>query len=154
MTGIFGGMNAMEAAMPTFALAMMVAIIEILFITLAGSMSGPIRVLSLEILPVMRVVLIPRMPLRRVPVCRPDNTGGRIGVIRGPAILSAVKIMQDAIQEPITLVKDPGRIRPHPRRGVNILGRGRVARAIGLSRGRHGAQRPPGQKNCQCHDET
>ena len=94
MTSIFGRTNAMEASMPTFPLAMVVAIIEILVITLAGFVPGPIGILSLEILPVNRVALIPRMPLRRIPVVRPDNIGGRISVIRGPAILIAEKIMQ------------------------------------------------------------
>ena len=97
MTNIFGRTNPMEALMPTFPLAMMVAIIEILVITLAGFVSGPMGILPLEILPVNRVALIPRMPLRRIPVVRPDNIGGRIGVIRGPAILSAEKIMQYSI---------------------------------------------------------
>jgi len=97
MPSIFGRTNAMEALMPTFALAMMVAIIKILVITLAGFVSGPIGILSLEILPVVRVSLIPRTPLRRIPVVRPDNIGGRIGVIRGPAILSAEEIMQYSI---------------------------------------------------------
>ena len=77
----------MESALPTFPLATMVLIIEILVITLADAMSVPIGVLLFKSLPVMRVALIPRIPLRRIPDLGPDNVGGRIGVIRRPAIL-------------------------------------------------------------------
>ena len=137
MPSRFGRMNAMEASMPTFPLAMMVAVIKFLIITLAGFVSGPIGILSPETLPVMRVALIPGLPLRRIPVVRPDNIGGRIGVIRSPAILIAEKIIQYAIQKPITLVKDPGRLGPNPGGSVNILGRGWIVMAIlCLSRGR------------------
>ena len=51
--------DAMESLIPTFPLATMVPIIKILVITLAGFVSGPIGVLLLKILPVMRVSLIP-----------------------------------------------------------------------------------------------
>ena len=110
--------------MPTSPVAPMVLIIKILVIMLTNAMSAPIGVLLIKILPVMRIALIPRIPLRRIPVIGSGNIGGRISVIRGPPILIAEKIMQYSIQKPITLVKGPRRIIPDPRVGVRILGRG------------------------------
>jgi hypothetical protein len=86
-----------ESSMPTFPLAMMVLIIEILVITLTNAMSAPIRVLLFQSLPVMRMVLIPRMPMRGIPYLGSDDIGGRISVIRGPAILIAEKLIQQSV---------------------------------------------------------
>ena len=84
----------MESLIPTSALAAMVFIIKILVITLTNVMAAPIGILSLKTLPVMRIALIPRIPLRRIPVIGSDNIGGRIRVIRGPAILIAEELIQ------------------------------------------------------------
>jgi hypothetical protein len=96
-TGGSGRTNAMEAFMPTSPLATMVAVIKIPVITLALVVSGPIGILSPEIIPVIRIALIPGIPPRSVPVIGSDNIGRRIGVIRAPAILIAEKIIQYAI---------------------------------------------------------
>jgi hypothetical protein len=87
----------MESLMPTFPLAAMVFIIKILVISLTHPMSAPIGILLFESPPVMRIALIPRIPLRRIPDIRSDNIGGRISVIRGPAILIAEELLQDSI---------------------------------------------------------
>jgi hypothetical protein len=86
--------DALESLMPTSPLAAMVLIIKILVITLADAMSAPIGILLFKTLPVVRVSLIPRIPLRRIPVIGPDNIGGRISVIRGPSILIAEELIQ------------------------------------------------------------
>jgi hypothetical protein len=116
--------DAMESFMPTFPLAAMVLIIKILVIMLTDAMSPPIGISLFKIPPVMRIALIPRIPLRRIPVTGSDNIGGWISIIRRPAILIAEKLMQYSIQKPITLVKGPRRIIPDPRVRVRILGRG------------------------------
>ena len=87
----------MESLIPTFPLAAMVFIIKILVISLTNAMSAPIGVLLFKTLPVMRIVLIPRIPLRRIPVIGSDNIGGRVSVIRGPAILIAEEMLQYSI---------------------------------------------------------
>ena len=79
----------MEALIPTFPVTSMVFIIKILVITLTDAMAAPIGILAFKTLPVMRIVLIPRIPLRRIPDIGSDNISGRISVIRGPAILIA-----------------------------------------------------------------
>jgi hypothetical protein len=78
-------------------MAAMVFIIEILVITLAGMMFAPIGVPLFKSPPVMRMLLIPRMPMGRVPDLGPDNIGGRVSVIRGPAILIAEILVQQSI---------------------------------------------------------
>ena len=97
MPSRFGRMNAMESLIPTFPLAAMVFIIKILVISLTNAMSAPIGILLFKITPVLRIALIPDLPLRRIPVVRPDNIGGRIGVIRSPAILIAEEMLQYSI---------------------------------------------------------
>ena len=82
----------MESLIPTFPLAPMVRIIKILVITLTNAMSAPIGILLFKSLPVMRIVLIPRIPPRLIPGIGSDNIDGRISVIRGPAILIAEEI--------------------------------------------------------------
>ena len=87
----------MESLIPTSPLAAMVLIIKILVIMLTNVMSAPIGILLFKSLPVMRIALIPRIPLRRIPVIGSDNIGGRISVIRGPAILIAEELIQYSI---------------------------------------------------------
>ena len=89
--------DALESLMPTFPLAVMVLIIKFLIITLTNAMSAPIGILLFKIPPVMRIALIPRIPLRRIPVMGSDNIGGRISVIRGPPVLFAEELMQYSI---------------------------------------------------------
>ena len=89
--------DAMESLIPTSPLAAMVFIIKILVITLTNAMSAPIGILLFKSPPVMRIALIPHIPLRRIPVIGSDNIGGRISVIRGPAILIAEELMQYSI---------------------------------------------------------
>jgi hypothetical protein len=86
-----------ESFLPPSPLATMVHFIETLVITLTFSVSGPIGILSPEILPVMRVSLIPRIPLRPIPVIGSDNIGGRIRVIRSPSVLRSEKIIQQTL---------------------------------------------------------
>ena len=114
-------------------------LIKILVITLTLSVSSPIGIRTPKILPVMRVALIPRVPPRLIPVRGSDNIGGRIGVIRGPAVLRAEKVIQEAIQKPVSVVIDPGRIRPDPRLSVRIPGRRWIMIGLGIRRDRHGS---------------
>ena len=58
----------MEALIPTATLATMVLIIKILVIMLTSVVPAPIRILSLKIIPVIRMPLIPRIPFRRIPI--------------------------------------------------------------------------------------
>jgi hypothetical protein len=85
--------GTMESFLPTGPLATMVPFIETLVITLTFSVSGPIGILSPEILPVIGVSLIPRIPLRPIPVIGSYNIGGRIRVIRSPSVLRSEKII-------------------------------------------------------------
>jgi hypothetical protein len=74
----------------------------------------PIRILPQKTPPVLRPSLKPCQPSRSIPCFGSDNIAGRISVIGGPTIFRAVIVVQDAIQKPITIVKDPRRIGPHP----------------------------------------
>ncbi len=112
-TGCSSG-AALESFLPPSALATMVLFIKFLTIMLGMPVFTPIRILPLKTLPVLRPPLIPRRPSRTIPVFGSDNITGRISVIWSPTVVRAVKIVQDAIQKPITVVIDPRRIRPHP----------------------------------------
>jgi len=112
-TGCSSG-AALESFLPATALATMVLFIKFLTIMLGMPVFTPIRILPLKTLPVLRPPLIPRRPSRTIPVFGSDNITGRISVIWSPTLVRAVKIVQDAIQKPITVVIDPRRIRPHP----------------------------------------
>jgi hypothetical protein len=92
----------------------MVLVKELLIITLTLSVFTPIRILPLKTLQVLRLFLIPHLPSRSIPGPLSDNIVGRISVIWGPTVIRAVKIVQNAIEKPITVVIDPRRIRPHP----------------------------------------
>jgi hypothetical protein len=92
----------------------MVLLIKFLAITLALSVFTPIRILPLKTLPVLRPHLIPRKPSRTIPGFGSDNIAGRISVIWRPTVSRAEKVVQGAIQKPITVEIDPRRIRPHP----------------------------------------
>ncbi len=105
---------AFESFLPPAALAMMVLLKKFLTIMLTLPVSTPIRIVPLKTLPVSRLSLIPRQPSRSIPGLGSDNIVGRISVIWGPTVIRAVKIVQDAIQKPITVVVNPRRIRPHP----------------------------------------
>ncbi len=105
---------ALESFLPLASLAMMVLPKKLLTITLTLPVFTPIRILPLKTLPVLRLSLIPRHPSRSIPGSGSDNIGGIISVIWGPTVIRAVKIVQDAIQKPITVEIDPRRIRPHP----------------------------------------
>jgi hypothetical protein len=87
----------MESLIPAYPLATMVFIVKILVITLTNAMSAPIGMLLFKILPVMRFLLIPRIPPRLIPVIGSDNIGGWISVIWGPSILIAEKLIQHSI---------------------------------------------------------
>jgi hypothetical protein len=100
--------------MPPAALAMMVSLKKFMTITLTLSVSMPIRILPPKTLPVLRASLIPRHPSRSIPDSGSYNISGRISVIWAPTVMRAEKIVQDAIQKPVTVVIDPRRIRPHP----------------------------------------
>ena len=121
--------------MPTLALAMMVLIIKFLIVTATMVVSVPIGITSVEIFPVVRMSLIPDIPFGSVPVSGPDDIGGSVGIIRGPPVSGAEKVVQDSIQKPVAVVIDPGRIGPNPRGRVRILGWGWIAVALSISRG-------------------
>ncbi len=131
--------------MPTAALAMVIPVIEILAIMTAYLVVAPMRVAVLEILPVNRMSVIPPFPFRTIPVAGSDDIGFGIGVIRGPSISRAKKVMQDAIQEPITVVIDPRGIGASPRRRYGS--RGRIE--LRLGKPRHRPDRAGAQGNCQ-----
>jgi hypothetical protein len=109
--------------------------------------SAPMRILSLKIIPVLRMSLIPRIPPRRIPVIGSYNIDLRICVIRGKSISRAEKVIQDSIHEPITFVKGPGRIIPNPRCHCGTRG----GRCIDLRLGKcgHRADRASSQQNYQ-----
>jgi hypothetical protein len=118
--------SCLDAAMVTFlpatALALMVPVIKILVITLAHMMIVPIGISVGKSLHILRVLMIPGGPLRRVPVSCSDNISRRIRVVWSPAILRAKKIVEHAVIKPIALVKDPWSIASNPRCPVRILG--------------------------------
>jgi hypothetical protein len=123
----------------------MVPVIKILVIMLARLVSTPIRILSLKILPVLRMSLVPGIPSRLIPVSGSYNIDWRIGVIWGKSNLGAEKEIQDAIQEPITFVKDPWGIGPNPWSQY----RARCRRIdLCLGKGRHCPDRATSQQNC------
>jgi hypothetical protein len=129
----------------------MVLSIKILVITLIVVVFAPIGILSLKILPVMRISLIPRIPPRLIPVIGSYNIGRRISVIRGPSILIAEKVLEDSIQKPISVVIDPRCIRPNPRCRVRILRRGWIGIApiaLSIRRRRHCGDRASSQQDC------
>jgi len=105
---------ALKSFLPPTALAMMVLLKKFLTIMLTLPVFTPIRILPMKTLQVSRLSLIPRQPSRSIPGFGSDNIAGSISVIWGPTVIRAVKIVQDAIQKPITVVIDPWGIRPHP----------------------------------------
>jgi hypothetical protein len=115
-----------EAFLPTGALAIIVLIIKNLVITLTIMVATPVGILAMKIHPIIRVFLVPRVPPGCIPVIRSDDVGRWISVIGIPAILRAKKVIENAMQKPIAVVKDLWRIGPNPRSGVKILGRGRI----------------------------
>ena len=156
-TGYPRGTNAVESLIPSFTLATMVSIIKILVIMLTRLVCAPIGILSLKILPVMRILLIPRIPPWRIPVSGSNNIGGRISVIRGPSISIAEIVIQHSIQKPITVIKDPWRIGANPGCGVKVLGRGGISltiRVLTIGGWRHWGGRASSQQNCHHKDKT
>lgn len=87
----------MESFMPTSALATVVLLIKFPVITVAVSVSVPIRIISVKIPPVMRLAFKPHIPPGAVPVIGSYDKGGRISVIRGPSVPLAEKVIQDSI---------------------------------------------------------
>ncbi len=94
--GSFNGATR-ESLLPSFAVATMVPIIKILVIPLTITVAAPIGIPLSKSLPVLRTLLIPRIPLRRIPIIGSYNIDRRISVIRGPSISIAIKIIQHAI---------------------------------------------------------
>ena len=90
-------------------------LIKPFIVTLALSVFTPIRILLLKTHPVSRLPPVPRKPSRSIPRIGSDDIAGRISVVWGPTVFRAKKIVQGAIQEPVTVVIDPRRIGPHPR---------------------------------------
>ena len=84
----------MESLVPTSPLAAMVGIIKILVIMLTSTMPAVIGILLFESPHVLRILLIPDLPPRRIPGSGSDNISDRIRVIRGPPILRAEVIVQ------------------------------------------------------------
>jgi hypothetical protein len=135
----------------------MMPIVKILVVKLPVAMGAPIGIPLSKIPPIMRILLIPGLPTGRIPVRGSDNIGGSIGIIRGPAILIAVKIIQHTIVKPIALVINPRRIGPHPRRHARSRSRGSIVTAFIVrngSGGSHFADGAPRQRNCQCNDKN
>lgn len=83
--------------LPAGALAMMVPVVKILVIALAIMVRAPVGISLRKSLDILRMLLIPGVPVPPIPVSRPDNIGDGINVIRGPAMAIAVKIIQHAI---------------------------------------------------------
>src|SRR5208337_1197410 len=133
--------------MPTAALARMIPVIELLVIMTAYLVFTPMRVAVLEISPVSRMGVIPPFPSWTIPVAGSDDIGFRIGVIRAPSIFWAKEVIQDAIQEPITVVIDPRGIGANPRRRYDMHRRGRID--LRLGKPRHRPHRAGAQGNCQ-----
>ncbi len=144
-----GGPGALESSIPTSTLAAIVAVIKILVIVPANRVFAPLRILPLKIRPVLGMAPIPRIPARRVPIIGSDNIDLRIGVIRGKSDLRAEKVIQDPIQEPITLEKGPGRIVPNIRLDDNRLDRVGIVIALGGTRSRRHADGASSQHDCQ-----
>lgn len=138
-----------DAFMPPGALTVMVLLVKPPVITMTLPVFGPMGIGPMEILPINRMSLVPRMPPRPIPVWRSDDIGGRVSVIRSPSISRAEKVAQDAVQEPIAVVIDPGCIRPHPRCRVNIRGRRWIRIDLSLRRRRCGRDRASSQHYCQ-----
>ncbi len=132
--------RALEASIPTSPLAAIVAIVKILVIVAAHLVIAPLRILALEIIPVLRMGLIPGIPPRRIPVPGSDDIDLRIGVVRGESNFRAEKVVENPIYKPVALVKGPGRIIPHIG-GHDIALSGR--------RSGHRADRAPSQQNYQ-----
>ena len=124
--------------MPTSSLTIMVINIKSLVIMVTNFMAAPIGILAVKIIPVYRMLPVPDVPPRGIPGRRPDHIDAGISVIRGPSIFGAEKVMQDAIQEPITVIKDPRRIRPHRRGQGRTQGRGGID--LSLRKSRDGAE--------------
>jgi hypothetical protein len=109
--------------------------------------SAPIGVSVMKIVPVPGMGPIPGIPFRSIPDVGSDDIGGGIRVIGGPAILGAVKVLQDAVQEPVTPVINPGRIGPDPWGGIDIGGWGWITINLGRRGCRRGCQGPYSQQN-------
>ena len=139
----------MEAFMPTPALAVMVLFIKTPAIALTFPVAGPIGIGPVKITPVPGMGLVPGVPPRGIPVMRPGNIGGGISVIWGPAVTRAEKVIEDAIQKPVSVVVDPRGIGPDPGGGVNILGRGWIVITLSMPGRRHGDDRAAAQQDCQ-----
>lgn len=146
------GSDAMESLMPTAALTTMVPLIKISVIMLTGPMAAPIRIPLNQMVPVAGMGPIPGVPLGSIPVGRPDDIGGSISIIRGPAIPRAEKAVQHAIHEPITVVIDPRGVGADPGGRVKVLGRGPVG--LGIRRSIHGAGGAAGQQKHHYHKKT
>jgi hypothetical protein len=145
--------SGLIAFLPAWALAMMVPVVKFLVINASDPMIVPIGILALKIRPVYRMGLIPVVPPGRIPLRRPHNVGGGIGVIRGPAILVAEEVIQDSIPKPIALIVDPGRIGPDIRGGYHDRTRRRHI-DLGLRRDWTSAQDAPSCHNRQHKNNT
>ncbi len=138
-----------DPVMPTAALAGMIPVIELFAIMMAYSVSAPHRIGVLKIPQENRMGPIPPLPFRTVPLAGSDDVGFGIGVIRSPSVAWAEKVIQDAIQEPVTRVIDPGGI------GADIGGsydgprRGRGRIDLRLGKPRHRPYHADAQENCQ-----
>jgi hypothetical protein len=122
-------LDSLEAFLPPAALALMVPVIKILIITLTRMVIVPIGISPGKSLHILRVLVIPGGPLRRVIVGCSDYVGRRISIIWSPTVLRAKKIVQHAVIKPISLVKDPRSIGPDPGPSIRIL----WGRLIGFS---------------------
>jgi hypothetical protein len=148
-SGGVGRTHTAVASIPTVTMATMVLIIKILVITPSILVGAPIGILLSKTLPVMRILLIPRIPPRSIPVIRSYDIDRSIGVIRSPSIVIAEKVIKDSIQKPIAVVIGPRCIRPNPRCRVRILGRGWIVIAsitLSIRRCRHYAHRASSQQ--------
>jgi hypothetical protein len=92
--GLFFRSDATVAFLPPRSLAAMMRFIETLVIVLTFPVGAPVRILPLEISPVIGVALIPRLPPGLIPIIGSFNIVGRIRVIRGPAVLGAEKVIE------------------------------------------------------------
>jgi hypothetical protein len=80
--------------------------------------------------PVMGMSVIPGPPSGAVPISWSDDIEGGISVIGRPSVQGTKKVVQDAVQEPITIVVDPRRARPHPWLRISIRRRGCIPAVV------------------------
>jgi hypothetical protein len=126
---------------------MVVLVIEPPVIMITHVVIVPVMIVAVEIFPVTGMRHVPGIPRGPIPVLRPDNIGAGIGVIGGPAVLLAEKVIKDTVQKPVSVVIDPRGVRPHPGLRIRIRGWGWILIYLGMRRHGHDRHRASTQHN-------